>query len=142
MAGIYSATHIYHVLITFVQFPGSATHHKFINKHSPAIHKARYCESWALGDMSPRQFGFARPVREGGRLESRESYIIPPGMSSRLGVLRCRRLPVVGVLATEFAGVICGVSGASSLGFAMVAAPNARVWDDSRRRFGASLIFG
>lgn len=48
----------------------------------------------------------------------------------------------MGVLATEWLGVIRGVMGGSILGFAMVEAPRARVWELSRRRFGASLIFG
>lgn len=42
----------------------------------------------------------------------------------------------------ELDGVICGVIGVSVLGFAIVEAPSARVCELSRRRFGASLIFG
>jgi len=42
----------------------------------------------------------------------------------------------------ELDGVICGVIGVSVFGFAIVEAPSARVCELSRRRFGASLIFG
>lgn len=73
-------------------------------------------------------------------------YIIVDKPSRGLIVLRwcCGSKPVAGVLLIDesFLGVICGVMGVSFLGLAMVDAPRARVWLLSRRRFGASLIFG
>jgi hypothetical protein len=62
--------------------------------------------------------------------------------SNGLIVFRCCCRIVPGVLLTELLGVICGVIGVSILGFAMVEAPNARVWLLSLLRFGASLILG
>lgn len=62
--------------------------------------------------------------------------------SKGLIVFRCCSIPSVGVFDTELLGVIWGVMGISILGLAIAEAPSARVWEDSLRRFGASLIFG
>lgn len=73
-------------------------------------------------------------------------YIMPDRPSKgEMVVLRCCDIiPVAGVLTAELLGVLKGVVGrpGSTLGFAIVAAPSARVWLLSRRRFGASLILG
>jgi hypothetical protein len=71
----------------------------------------------------------------------RSRAILPPTEVGGIGV------GGIGVLTTEEAGVICGVEGgggafSSCLGLAIWDAPNARVCDDSRRRLGASFIFG
>jgi hypothetical protein len=73
-------------------------------------------------------------------------YIIPdkPSRGEIVTFRCCNIMLVAGVLFTELLGVINGVMGGpgSTFGFAIVAAPKARVWLLSRRRFGASLIFG
>jgi hypothetical protein len=71
----------------------------------------------------------------------RSRVMLPPTEEGGIGVAG------IGVFTTEEAGVICGVEGrggafSSCFGFAIWEAPNARVCDDSRRRLGASLIFG
>jgi hypothetical protein len=69
-------------------------------------------------------------------------YIMVDKPSNGLIVFRCCCSTVPGVLLIELFGVICGVIGVSILGFAMVEAPNARVWLLSLLRLGASLILG